>query len=88
MGTQQNITHDRFPAQGSFVGKRVHVCFHYDTSRKVEGTIVRDDGESPNVTIIRLDDGRHVLATECQYGLKDQHARAATVRSCSEEGTP
>jgi len=80
MGTQQNITRDRFPAQGKWVGKRVSVCFHYNTHDQVEGTIVRDDSEDPHCTIIRLDDGRHVLATECQYGLKEQHDRAATVR--------
>jgi hypothetical protein len=31
------------------------------------GTIVRDDNEPPWRTIIRLDDGRVVLASECQY---------------------
>jgi hypothetical protein len=45
------------------------VCFQYDTSRTCNGTIVRDDLEDPWQMIIRLDDGRHVLATECQYQL-------------------
>jgi hypothetical protein len=31
------------------------------------GEVVRDDIEAPYIMIIRLDDGRHVLATECQW---------------------
>jgi hypothetical protein len=29
--------------------------------------VVRDDISEPFVGIIRLDDGRHVLMTECQF---------------------
>lgn len=76
MGCVENITLDQFPKQRDWVGRRVTVCFHYDTSKTIGGEIVRDDMESPNgddssgITIIRLDDGRHVLATECQYSLE------------------
>lgn len=73
MGVLLNIRHDRFPIQGSHAGKRVVVCFHYDTTHTVAGIIVRDDAEHPHLTIIRLDDGRTVLATECQYTLRDVH---------------
>jgi hypothetical protein len=57
----------RFPVQSESVGARTEVCFHYDTSRRVGGTVVRDDLEDPWRTIIQLDDGPLVLATECQY---------------------
>jgi len=67
MGIAKNISHDTFPRQGDLVGRRTDVCFLYDTSHVISGTIVRDDREEPFVTIIRLDDGRYVLATECMY---------------------
>jgi hypothetical protein len=67
MGVEEAITADRFPAQSTHVGTRVQVCFHYDTTRLVGGTIVRDDTEEPGKMIIRLDDGRHVLASECLW---------------------
>lgn len=68
MGLVQNITADTFPRQGSFAGRRVRVCFHYDTSREVLGTVVRCDAEEPGEMIIKLDDGRYVRSVECQYG--------------------
>ncbi len=84
MGTHPKIARSLFPEQGKHLGKRVNVCFHYDARvdprGTLEGTIVRDDKEDPWRTIIRLDDGRHILATECQYGIKEQHDRAAAVR--------
>jgi hypothetical protein len=67
MGCIAEVGRTSFPKQGNFLGKRTEVCFHFDTSDTVYGTIVRDDHENPWVTIIRLDDGRFVLATECQY---------------------
>jgi hypothetical protein len=67
MGTSPHIDTDKFPAQASRVGRKVNVCFHYDTSRPICGVVVRDDISEPFVGIIRLDDGRHVLMTECQF---------------------
>lgn len=67
MGIHGNITSTKYPAQGSYLGRRVSVCFHYDAGTLVPGTLVRDDVEDPWRTIIRLDDGRHVLSTECQW---------------------
>lgn len=72
MGVVQNIRIDKFPAQGSLLGKKVSVCFHYDTSQLIDGVFVRDDMESPFLEIIRLSDGRHVLATECQYSMPNE----------------
>jgi hypothetical protein len=46
---------------------RTRVCFNYDTSKTIMGTIVRDDYEDPWRTIISLDDGRVVLGSECQH---------------------
>lgn len=66
MGVVANIDIDNFPEQTENVGKKVTVCFHYDTSKSILGTIVREDRKSPTM-IIRLNDGRYVLPTECQY---------------------
>jgi len=67
MGVHPNVSATAWPTQGGFLGKRVRVCFHYDVQHVVLGTVVRDDVEEPFVTIISLDTGRVVLATECQY---------------------
>ena len=67
MGVVTNIKHDSFPQQGGHLGKRVLVMFHHDTDHVVQGVCVRDDAGEPGKTIIHLDDGRYVLATECQY---------------------
>lgn len=67
MGIASNVGFSEFPAQGHYVGRRVKVCFHYDTSNQLLGTVVRCDAEEPGIMIIRLDDGRHLLSTECMY---------------------
>lgn len=67
MGIVKNIGIKEFPKQGSWVGWRTRVCFRYDASQTLRGTVVRDDYEEPWVTIIRLDDGRFVLASECMH---------------------
>lgn len=67
MGIIENVTHNKFPKQGSWLGKRTRVIFHYDMSHELMGTIVRDDNEAPWITIISLDDKRVVLATECMH---------------------
>jgi hypothetical protein len=67
MGVVQNITHDQFPEQGDMVGRHAKVCFRYDLHHQFDAVIVRDEREAPWVTILRLEDGRHVLASECQY---------------------
>lgn len=70
MGVVQAIDYESFPRQGSCLGRRVRVCFKYDTTHEIGGVVVRDDAEDPCVGIIRLDDGRFVLTTECQYGVE------------------
>jgi hypothetical protein len=67
MGYHPNITPDRFPRQGAFLGKTVEVCFDYDTSATLRGKVIRDDSEEPGRMIILLDNGWAVLSTECQY---------------------
>lgn len=62
-----SISADRWPEQGNFLGARVQVCFHYDTSRLFDGIVLRDDAEEPGRMIIQLDNGRVVLSTECQW---------------------
>jgi hypothetical protein len=67
MGVVDNITHDRFPKQGSHQFMRAEVLFHFDTGHRLFGVIVRDDAEAPWRTVIALADGRVVLADECQF---------------------
>lgn len=54
-------------SQGSWLWRRVEVCFHYDTANTIFGTIVREDVAEPCLEVIRLDDGRCILTTECMY---------------------
>ena len=67
MGNHPNVSIDKFPTQGTFLNQNVEVCFHYDTSRYIKGVIVRDDLEEPFLTIIKLENDKYILATECQY---------------------
>ena len=67
MGCVSTVSFDKFPEQSKWRGKQVNVYFHYDTSKEVKGTIVRDDREDPYRTIISLEDGRYVLGIECQF---------------------
>lgn len=75
MGVINNITYENFPKQKDeaykypefAIGARVEVCYHFDTTKKHLGTIVRDDLEEPFETIIKLDNGRYLRAVECQY---------------------
>jgi len=71
MGVHENIDYNKFPAQGRFLGRRCWVCFNYNVDKMIGGTLVRDDRESPGVTIIKLDDGRYVLGMECQFSCMD-----------------
>jgi hypothetical protein len=48
------------------LGLRTKVIFHYG-GPELMGTIVRDDFEEPWRTIIKLDDGRYILGSECQH---------------------
>lgn len=70
MGVVELIDFDTFPEQGSYLGREVLVFFKYDTTKQITGVCVRDDCEDPHITIFQLEDGRHVLATECQYSPK------------------
>ena len=70
MGISRNISYSKWPAQGDELHQRVRVCFQYDGSRCMDGVVVRADKELPYRMIIRLDDGRFVLATECMYSLE------------------
>jgi len=78
MGVVNNIDYDHYPLQADAnykypsVGKRVKVCYEYDTSRYHYGIIVRADIEEPGETIIQLDNGRYLRAVECQYCFVDR----------------
>jgi hypothetical protein len=67
MGNEATITATTFPKQGELVGRRTRVIFHY-SGPELLGTIVRNDWEEPYRTIIKLlDDGRYIMASECQH---------------------
>lgn len=66
MGTHPNISHEKFPKQGSYLGQPCKVLFNYSEPALL-GKCIRDDAEEPFHTIIQLDDGRVVLTTECQW---------------------
>ena len=67
MGYVTSFTKKAFPKQGSHFGKRALVVLQSDSTNEVAGEVVRDDMEMPFLTVIRLDDGRHVMANECMY---------------------
>lgn len=69
MGVQAGINFDSFPNQGDWLGRRVKVIYEYDGSKAHYGEIIRDDSVEPYRTIIELDNGRILLATECQFSL-------------------
>lgn len=80
MGCIDSITCDMFPKQDeNFLNKRVKVYFHYDTSKFIKGYIVRYDMMWPFRTIIKLDDERYIVGTECQYSLISSEDRVAEV---------
>ena len=78
MGVIPNITHEKFPQQSEYVGKKVELCFHYNTLEKVIATVVRDDKEEPGETIFLTLDGRIILSTECHWTLPKKELRPAT----------
>lgn len=67
MGVHLNISSDKFPKQGRWLGGRCEVCFNFDTSKRIGATCVRDDREEPYLAIFELDNGKYVLSTECQH---------------------
>lgn len=60
-------TIEDYPKQASYLGYKCEVVFGYNTEDIFTGTIIRDDGEKPHVTIIALDNGKVVLSIECQF---------------------
>lgn len=71
MGVVESIDCRRFPRQGDMLHRRVLVCFKYDTTSLIGGTVVREDVDEPYRTITRLDDGKFILWTEFQYREED-----------------
>lgn len=72
MGVVANISHNVFPRQGDGLGKRVKLCFNYDTSNVLEATCIRDDRDDPFRTVFQADDGRVFLSVECQYSYQKE----------------
>ena len=66
MGVHKNISATKFPKQGKTAGTPVFLYFNYGPE-EFKAKYLRDDIEEPFRTIFQLEDGRVVLATECQY---------------------
>lgn len=82
MGSHPNIGINSYPKQAKEgdlcpVGSKVKICFWYNTTETIEGTVLRSDMESPGELIFQLDDGRIVRSVECMYqpikGTKDEN---------------
>jgi hypothetical protein len=56
-----------YPKQSKTLYHRVKVYFNNEILSQKKGTIIRDDREEPFETIIKLDDGRIVRGSECQF---------------------
>jgi hypothetical protein len=67
MGIVANVSATRYPKQTESLNRRVRVCFDFEPEPNFLGTIIRIDAELPGRTIIKLDDGRVLLSTECMY---------------------
>ncbi len=76
MGCKNYMAWNKYPKQGSWLGKRVEVCFHYDKTPEhiFKGRIIREDmiEETQGLTIILLDNGRVVTTLECQYSMIEE----------------
>lgn len=66
MGIRKDLDWDKFPVQGSMILDLVKVVFHYDTSRSINGVVIRDDAGVSD-TFILCEDGRLVSSNECQF---------------------
>jgi hypothetical protein len=75
MGAHPNIGLDKFPKQSDQVNQRVETPLG-------SGVIVRDDVESPNLRLVRLDDGRVVMPNETTYPKKQGPAIGDRVWVC------
>lgn len=69
MGKHKQVGANKFPLQSMDNGKRVLVRFWDDKVNEYKGTLVRSDRGEPWITIIKLDDGRYVMDTECAYSV-------------------
>lgn len=75
MGVVATIDAEHFPTQSGLVGERVELCFHYDTSQKFIGTVLRDDTQEPGETLIQILNagefgvlaGKIVRSVECAW---------------------
>jgi hypothetical protein len=67
MGVSPFINYEKYPNQGNLLNCRVRVCYEFDSSKVHEGVVIRDDLGRPGLTIIKLDNDRVLLSSECQF---------------------
>lgn len=53
--------------QGNWLNNKTEVCYHFNTNELEMGIVIRDDMESPWITVIKTERGRYILTTECQH---------------------
>lgn len=70
MSVGTEIDYNTYPKQSGYVGRTVDIIFNYDRSKMIEGVFVREDIGKPYTMIIKLNDGRYVLSSECQYRIQ------------------
>jgi hypothetical protein len=68
MGCVDHITAEKYPRQGALPEcARSGVLSTLTRARAFLGVVIRDDAEAPGRMMIKLDNGRVLLATECQW---------------------
>jgi len=67
MGIVKGVSFSDYPIQGSNLGKRVSICYNYNSALRHEGVCIRDDMGEPFRTIFQLDNGRVLDAVECMW---------------------
>lgn len=68
MGEYKYLGVEKYPKQDPLlIDKKVVVMLAFDSKRPLRGRVLRADAELPREVVIKLDDDRIVLGSECSY---------------------
>jgi hypothetical protein len=68
MSRYKYIGKGKYPSQNSDLHhKTVVVMLEYDSREPLRGEVLRADDAAPHEVVIKLDDGRIVLGSECTF---------------------
>ncbi|MHA7878805.1 MAG: hypothetical protein ACX931_03370 [Saccharospirillum sp.] len=68
MSRYKYVGKERYPKQDTELrGHSVVVMLEYDSRKPQRGEVLRADAEPPHEVVIRLEDGRIVLGSECTF---------------------